>query len=308
MTTTKLRLGTRGSALARWQANWVAEQLTRAGIEVELVPITTQGDASQRASIGSMGSPGVFTKELQRALLDRTIDLAVHSLKDLPTDVIDGLMLAAVPERETTSDALLSRDGSLLENLPQGAIVGTGSLRRRAQLLHLRPDLQMRDIRGNVDTRLQKLAAGAYDALVLAHAGLRRLQFEQHITQILSPPQVLPAVGQGALGIEARRDDAMTLAALAALDHPATHQSVLAERTLLALLCGGCLAPVGAWGRVTDDATLWLDAVVLSGDGRQRITAAESGPVESSAALATQVAQQLLAQGAADLIAQCRGS
>ncbi len=188
---------------ARWQAHWVAAQLAASGVEVDLIPMTTRGDAD-RASIGNIGSPGVFTKELQRALLDGQIDLAVHSLKDLPTDVVEGLVLAAVPARESPHDVLISRRGPF-DALPSGSVIGTGSLRRRAQLLHVRGDLQMRDVRGNVDTRLEKLAAGQYDALVLAEAGLKRLGMEGQITNIFQPEVLLPAVGQGALGIEARR-------------------------------------------------------------------------------------------------------
>ena len=241
----KLRLGTRASALARWQAGWVADQLTAAGHAVELVPIITQGDTSGTESIGSIGSPGVFTKELQRALLDDRIDLAVHSLKDLPTDVVEGLVLAAVPEREDVADVLISRDRIPFAKLKPSAAIGTGSLRRRAQLLHARPDLQMRDIRGNVDTRVRKLHEGQFDAIVLAAAGLNRLGLAAEVTERLSAEIMLPAVGQGALGIEIRASDDSTRRGVALLDHAETHQSVIAERSLLAHLLGGCLAPVG---------------------------------------------------------------
>ena len=308
MTALRLRLGTRASALARWQADWVTARLTAGGAEVELVPITTRGDAVQRDAIGNLGSPGVFTKELQRALLEERIDLAVHSLKDLPTDVVEGLVLAAVPEREMTRDALISREGKSLEELPQGAVMGTGSLRRRAQLLHLRADLQMRDVRGNVDTRLQKLASGQYDALVLAEAGLKRLGLEGQITQLLEPEVLLPAVGQGALGIETRTQDAAARAAVALFDHAVSHQAVLAERMLLATLCGGCLAPVGAWARLTAERLLRLDAVVLSADGGQRLSASGVASVEQALKLGADVAQDLIAQGASGLIQQSRGA
>ena len=238
-----LRLGTRASALARWQADWVAGQLTAAGHAVELVPIATQGDTSATAPIGSIGSPGVFTKELQRALLDGRIDLAVHSLKDLPTDPVEGLVLAAVPEREDVADVLVSRDRMPLAALPRGAVMGTGSLRRRAQLLHFRPDLEMRDIRGNVDTRLQKLRAGQFDAIVLAAAGLKRLGLAGEATAAIPLEIMLPAVGQGALGIESRVDDAITHSALAPLVHSPTQQAVIAERALLAQLAGRMSGP-----------------------------------------------------------------
>lgn len=305
--TNRLRLGTRSSALARWQAQWVAARLAADGFEAELVPITTRGDATTSVSLDRLGSPGVFTKELQRALLEGTIDLAVHSLKDLPTDRIEGLLLAAVPEREDPADVLVSREGKLLEALPADATIGTGSLRRRAQLLHLRPDLQMRDIRGNIDTRLNKLAAGDYDALVLARAGLKRLGWEARVTQVFAPEVLLSAVGQGALGIEVRQDDEATRRALAGLDHRPSHQAVLAERALLAELCGGCLAPVGALARVLDRGRMTLQAVVLSADGQRRIAAQADAEADEPLQLGISVARQLAEQGAAGLIDEARG-
>lgn len=301
-TALKLRLGTRASALARWQANWVATQLQAQGVEVELVPITTRGDTSSQPSLAAVGSPGVFTKELQRALLDGHIDLAVHSLKDLPTDAVPGLVLAAVPEREDVRDVLVSREGRRLAELPPGAIIGTGSLRRRTQLLHARNDLQMRDIRGNVDTRLEKLDAGQYDAIVLALAGLRRLGLERRVSEVLPPEICLPAVGQGALGIEAREDDEVTRTALQTLDHAASHAAVIAERALLAAISGGCLAPVGAWATLAADGRLHLRAVVLSLDGQTRLAAEGYSAESDQAKLGADVAAQLLAFGAAELI------
>jgi hydroxymethylbilane synthase len=303
---TPFRLGTRASALARWQADWVAARLRERGVDVELVLITTQGDAEQRDPIGNLGSPGVFTKEIQRALLEDRVDLAVHSLKDLPTEMVEGLCLAAVPPRETTADVLISREGHGFADLPSGATIGTGSLRRRAQLWHLRPDLAMAGIRGNVDTRLEKLARGDFDAIVLAAAGLKRLGLGGRITEILPSDRVLPAVGQGALGIETRLADERTRAVLAALDDPVTHAAVLAERTLLADLAGGCLAPIAAWARPLEDGSLHLAAAVLSQDGRQRLFSSQQGSLANAASLGSQVAAALLAQGAADLIAAAR--
>ncbi len=205
-------------------------------------------------------------KKSNAALLDNRIDLAVHSLKDLPTEHIPGLTLAAVPERESTGDVLVSNRFRSLHELPPRARIGTGSTRRQAQLLHQRPDLEILDIRGNVDTRLRKLDAGEYDAIILAEAGLKRLELTGRIAQVLPREQMLPAVGQGALGIEARSDDAATLALLQPLNESATRASVLAERAMLRTLRGGCLAPVGAWGRIERDQ-LHLDGVVLSNDG-----------------------------------------
>lgn len=305
-----LRLGTRASALARWQAEWVCAQLTQSGHDVELVPITTTGDIQQKDRIGNLGSPGVFTKELQRALLDNRIDLAVHSLKDLPTDEVPGLVLAAVPERESPFDVLVSRQAKSIAELSPSARVGTGSLRRRAQLLHKRSDLQMLDIRGNVDTRLRKLADGEFDAIILAEAGLNRLGLAEHIAAVLDAEVMLPAVGQGALGIETRSDDSSTREAVRKLDHAATHEAVLAERSLLAALLGGCLAPVGALAKVNDAGMLALTAAVLSADGSQRIAAAATSMATASGAieLGRNVAAQLHAQGAGQLIAAARAA
>ncbi|HEY5313614.1 MAG TPA: hydroxymethylbilane synthase [Pirellulales bacterium] len=308
-----MRIGTRGSPLARWQADWVAAGLRARGHTVELVPISTRGDRQQVGPIGQIaGGDGVFTKELQRALLAGEIDLAVHSLKDLPTEPVAGLALAAVPPRAPNGDVLVSPQHSV-DELPQGAIVGTGSLRRRAQLLHRRADLQMVGVRGNVETRLAKLERGEYAALVLAEAGLLRLGLERHISQRLPKTLMLPAVGQGALGIEARADDEPTRAVLAQLDDPDTRAAVTAERAMLARLSGGCLAPVGAWGR-WEAGRLALAGVVLSVDGAQRLAAelvtdaAHAGGSRSSTAaeLGRQVADALLAQGAAELIDEAR--
>jgi hydroxymethylbilane synthase len=308
MSTVRLRLGTRGSALARWQADWIAAQLTANGVEVELLPITTRGDEHQGDRIANLGSPGVFTKEIQRALLDERIDVAIHSLKDLPTDAVHGLCLAAVPERANPRDVLISRQGHSFEQLPAAAKVGTGSLRRRAQLLHARSDLVMCDIRGNIDTRLKKLADGVFDALVLAQAGLARLGLDDQITEIFEPERMLSAVGQGALGIEARSDDDQTRAALIALDHAASRQSVVAERALLARLNGGCLAPVGAWARLQSNGELRLDAAVFSADGQQRIAGFALASMDAAPRLGVEVADRLIAEGARALIEQSRAT
>lgn len=300
----RLRIGTRGSPLARWQAEWVAGELQRAGAEVELVPISTTGDRDQ-GPIGAIGTAGVFTKEIQRALVDRRIDLAVHSLKDLPTDEVPGLILAAVPRRAAPWDALISTKGHSVESLPPRAVVGTSSLRRRAQLWHLRPDLDLRDVRGNVDTRLRKLGEGDFDALVLALAGLERLGLAERATALLRPPALLPAVGQGALGLETRTDDQATRHALEPLNDVESFQCVTAERAMLAALRGGCLAPVAAWGRF-EAGRLVLSGRVLSTDGTRQLDATIDDVTEQASALGNRVADQLLEQGAAALIQSSR--
>jgi hydroxymethylbilane synthase len=283
----------------------VAARLQERGVAVELVPITTQGDV-KTGPLGDIGGQGLFTKEIQRALLDGKIDLAVHSCKDLPTAGVEGLVIAAVPERESTADVLVSQKADHIEGLRQRARVGTGSLRRKAQLLHRRSDLIVEDLRGNVETRLRKLEEGQFDAIVLAEAGLKRLGLAAAISHVIPRKEMLPAVGQGALAIEARADDRKTQSMLAPLDHGETHQSVLAERALLAELQAGCLAPVGAWGRV-EKGQLVLDAVVLSPDGKKRLRASGSDEERNAAALGRRVASVLIGQGAANLIAESHG-
>jgi hydroxymethylbilane synthase len=283
----------------------VAARLEELGTTVQLVPITTTGDREQRGPIGSLGSQGVFTKEIQRALMEDRIDLAVHSLKDLPTETVEGLGLAAVPKRETVRDALICRKQTSLAELPEGARIGSGSLRRQSQLLHHRPGLRLVDIRGNVDTRLAKLDEGQYDAIVLAEAGLKRLGLAERITELVDSEIMLPAVGQGALGLETRSDDEATRAALASLDHAETHAAVVAERAMLATLRGGCLAPIAAWGRFEGDA-LVLTGRVLSVDGVSRIEVTETASDRDGIGLGQAVAQRLIDQGAAELIAGAR--
>ena len=303
----RIRIATRGSQLARWQANWVAHQLEKLGAEVELVEIITSGDVQRSGPIAAVGLQGVFTKEVQSALLEGTADIAVHSLKDLPTEQVAGLVLAAVPPREQVADALITNQASSLSELPAGARIGTGSLRRQAQLKHLRPTVEVVGIRGNVDTRLRKLDGGEYDAIVLAAAGLSRLGLSDRITQVLEPPQMLPAVGQGALGIECRVDDPAVRDLLGQIDHNETHSSTKAERVMLSLLHGGCSAPVGAWGRV-ENGRLLLDGLVANAAGTLVVRASASGPAVDATSLGQQVAQELLTQGAKAIIAEARSS
>jgi hydroxymethylbilane synthase len=301
-----IRIGTRGSHLARWQSEWVADRLREhhPALSVELVEIKTQGDRDRNSPLAAIGGSGLFTKEIQRALAEGLVEVAVHSLKDLPTLAVEGLTLGAVPVREDVADALIAPVAKTLEALPAGATVGTGSLRRRAQLLHARPDLQVVGVRGNVETRLNKALLGELDAVVLAEAGLRRLGLGGHITQRLGPPGFLPAVGQGALGIECRVDDESTRELLRSLDDPATHRAVIAERRVLAELEGGCMIPLAAFARDVD-GLLALDAFVLDPDGKERIAASATGPIDDPDGLGRRVAEVLRAEGADRLL---RGS
>lgn len=302
MSPAPLRIATRASQLALWQSNYVADLLRQAapGREVVLVEVSTTGDRDQNETLRALGSFGVFTREVQAAILDGRADLAVHSLKDLPTDVVEGLALGAVPPRAPEYDALILPTGSALspclEALPQGARVGTGSPRRQAQLKRLRPDLVLSEVRGNVDTRLRKLDSGEYDALILAAAGLTRLGWAGRITAELQPPQMYPAVGQGAIGVECRSDDGRLQELLGRLTDCHTLARVLAERSLLATLRAGCHAPLGVSTRI-DGAQLFLEAVVLPLYGTARWTAAASGSVAAPAELGVTVAELLLAQG-----------
>ncbi|MCY3007367.1 MAG: hydroxymethylbilane synthase [Planctomycetota bacterium] len=266
-----IRIGTRHSALALWQANYIAQELTKAGNQVELVKITTTGDTTT-TPLGQGGGVGLFTKEIQNALLDQRCDVAVHSLKDLPTQPIEGLRLAAVPPREDPRDCLVSEHYRSVEELPKGCLVGTGSPRRRAQLLHLRPDLDLQEIRGNVDTRLNKLAQGQYGAIVLASAGLARLGLAHSLATRLGFETMLPAVGQGALGLETRADDHETAKAIRVLNDAHAEACVRAEREVLRILRAGCLAPVAAYASI-DDATMSLRAKVFSVDGSVMVSA-----------------------------------
>jgi hydroxymethylbilane synthase len=268
---------------------------------VELVLIETEGDRVRDRALSQIGGIGLFTKEIQNALLDRRVDVAVHSLKDLPTIPVPGLMLASVPPRAPTGDAFVSTRHARFEHLPPGARVATSSLRRRSQLLHRRPDLRVEDVRGNVETRLRKLTEQGLDAIILAEAGLRRLGLERHITEVLDQGWMLPAVGQGALGLECRTDDTAARQALAALNDPATWSAVTAERSFLAALGGGCLVPIGALATVSD-GRLTLRGAVLPPDGSQRVAGEEAGPAEEAGAIGRRLAEALLANGAGQLL------
>lgn len=297
--TSPLRIGTRGSPLALWQTHHVVELVRAAAtdVPVEIVEIQTAGDEVRDVPLAQLGGDGAFTKALQQALLADRIDVAVHSLKDLPTFEVPGLVLAAVPPRGPTGDALVSIKHGSFDTLPPRAVVATSSLRRKAQLLHRRRDLAVVDIRGNVETRLRKLAEQDLDATVLAEAGLHRLGLADRITEILDATWMLPAVGQGAIGIECRADDAATRAVLAPLDHAETHSAVRAERAMLRGLGGGCSVPIGAKS-VVADGTLALRGVVLAPDGTRRIDGAISGILTDAEQLGEELARQLCEQGA----------
>lgn len=299
-----IRIGTRASQLAMWQAEWVAEQLQFRGHDVELIQVSTRGDVSKQ-SLSVVGGQGLFTKEIQHELLAERVDVAVHSLKDLPTEPIAGIELAAVPPRETTADCLISREGLSFVDLPAGSRIGTGSSRRGAQLLHWRGDVQIADIRGNVDSRLRKLEEGQYDAIILAAAGLKRLKLWRHVTEEIPVQRMLPAIGQGALGLECRASDAETRAALQELDDVASHRCILAERRLLADLLAGCLAPVAALARIAG-GQLTLEARVMACDGSEVIEGKRAGDPSDAVSIGTELAEELKRQGAERLIALAR--
>ncbi len=296
-----LRIGTRGSALARWQAEFVRAGLARHGVAAELVIIRTSGDRDRQSSLRLIGGKGVFTKELEDALLEERIDLAVHSMKDMPTSVPAGLEITAICERDDVRDALISRHGLELDQLPSGARIGTSSLRRQAQLRHYRGDFEMVDMRGNVDTRMAKLERGDYDAIVLAKAGLDRLGRAGQISQIVPPEICLPAAGQGAIGIETRKREDEFSPAVRKLDHPPSRVAVEAERAVLSGLESGCQVPIGAWARL-EAGILVIDACVLSADGSESIRESRTGSSESAIELGRAVAAALLDRGADRLL------
>jgi len=301
-------IGSRGSKLALWQSEWVKARLEelRPGAEIRIEVIKTSGDMMLNVPLAVIGGKGVFTKELEEALLAGDIDLAVHSLKDLPTTLPDNLAISAITEREDARDALILREGTAAEGaslgkLTPGAVVGTSSLRRQAQLKHLRPDVEIKDLRGNVDTRLRKLDEGGYDAIILASAGLRRLGFERRISAALDHAEMLSAVGQGALGIETRADDPRTASLVSLLEHAPTRAACTAERALLFALGGGCQVPIAAHAVVSGD-TLRLDALVAALDGRTVIREHLEDDAGHAARAGETLAARLREQGAEELL------
>jgi hydroxymethylbilane synthase len=301
-----LRIGTRASALARWQAGRVQAQLAELGCAAALVLIRTSGDQDRETPLRLIGGKGVFTKEIEAALLENRVDLAVHSMKDLPTALPAGLVIAAICRREDARDALVSRGRLTLNDLPRGARVGTSSLRRQAQLRHRRPDLEMVDVRGNVDTRLGKVDRGEYDGVVLAKAGLERLGMSGRISEVLSPEICLPAAGQGAIGIELRAPvndlDREIAIAVGQLNDAQTRLAVETERAVLAGLSGGCDLPLGVWAR-EESGELVVDACVLSVDGTEAVRVRRAGSPRDAQTIARDVTAALLQGGADRLLA-----
>ena len=294
-----VRIATRKSALALWQANFVKAELEVAhpGLQVELVPMSTQGDKILDTPLAKIGGKGLFVKELETAMLEGRADIAVHSMKDVPVDFPEGLMLHTICQREDPRDAFVSNTYQQLADLPQGAVVGTSSLRRQCQIKAMRPDLQIKDLRGNVNTRLAKLDAGEFDAIILASAGLIRLGFEARIASFLEVGISLPANGQGAVGIECRSDDLVIQQLLAPLEHKETRICVLAERAMNRKLQGGCQVPIGAFA-ILQQNELWLRGLVGQLDGSEILRSEIKGQASQAEQLGTQLAEQLLALGA----------
>lgn len=306
-----IRIGSRGSALALWQAHHVRDRLTHAhpDLDVQIEIIQTTGDKIADVPLSKIGDKGLFTKELDRAVLDGRIDLAVHSLKDVPTRLEPGLVIAAIAEREDPSDALVVAPGRLqtLPELPANARIGTSSLRRRAQLLAFRPDFVVDDLRGNLDTRLAAIHAARYDAVILALAGMKRLGRAQEASQILAPPEWLPAVGQGALALVCSESEHRTMTILSALEHPPTRVAVTAERALLRELEGGCQIPIGALA-TCDAQSVHLRALVAATDGRRVVRGETAGPWSEAENLGAALARNLIERGAGDILRELRNT
>lgn len=304
-----LRIGTRGSRLAIWQANWVKDRLEERhpGLDARIVPIKTLGDKILDVPLAKVGGKGLFVKEIEKALLDGDIDLAVHSMKDVPTDLPEKLGIVGVTEREDPRDAVIANSPVPLLNLPACSRIGTSSLRRQAQILAARPDFEVLPLRGNLNTRLQKLRDGRFDAILLATAGVKRLELENQITEILSIEAMLPAIGQGALGIEIRLDDEKTLGMVSFLDHEVTHLCVASERSFLHRLEGGCQVPVAAHGR-RDKEEIVLEGLVASVDGKRVIRLEDRGPASEGEELGARLADRVLSAGGREILEElyCR--
>ena len=298
-----IKIGSRGSKLALWQANWVKSVIEEKCLSVsaEIVIIKTRGDKILDVPLAMVGGKGLFVKEIEDALLNEYIDIAVHSMKDMPAIIPDGLCIGAVPEREMSGDVLISKKGFILSELKPGSKVGTSSLRRSAQLLHARPDLVVTPLRGNLDTRFKKLETEDMDAIIVAAAGVKRLDCESRITEYLDENIMLPAVGQGALCIEIRKNDSKTKSIIAALNHPATRTAVSGERAFLNRLEGGCQVPIAAHGKI-EKKIFALSGLVADVNGTTIIKKTLSGSAESSESIGVELADQLIAMGAKELL------
>jgi hydroxymethylbilane synthase len=300
-----IKIGTRGSALALWQTEWVRGRLLAGNrdLDIEIVKIKTKGDKILDVPLAAVGGKGLFVKEIEEALLDGGIDLAVHSMKDMPAEIPAGLCIGAVPERETPWDALISKDRLALKDLPKGASIGTSSLRRSAQLLHTRSDITIRSLRGNLDTRLRKLETENLDAIILAAAGVKRLGWENRITEYLTEEIMLPAICQGALGIETREEDSFVSKVVGGLNHPESATVAFGERAFLKRLEGGCQVPIAAFGRISN-GEFRLTGLVAEVDGSRIIRESITGPSAESETLGVALADRLLAAGAGDILAR----
>ena len=303
-----LKIGTRGSKLALAQSGWIKDKIEQyhPDLQVELVRIKTKGDKILDSPLSKIGGKGLFVKEIEDALLKKDVDLAVHSIKDVPAELPEGLFLPLFPEREDPRDAFLSMDHHRIADMPRGATIGTGSLRRSSQLRHLRPDLNIAPLRGNVDTRIKKMEAGELQAIILASAGLRRLGLSDKIRQILSSNEFLPAIGQGALGLELRQDDDRIFNLLGFLNHEPTELTVKAERAFLKKLEGGCQVPIGGHGRLEGDNII-LDGMVAELDGSRIIRDEIKGSKDQPMDIGYALAEKLLISGADDILKRIYG-
>ena len=299
----KIVIGSRGSQLALWQANWVKAELERlhSNVDINIRVITTSGDKIQDVPLAKIGGKGLFVKEIEEALLAKEVDLAVHSMKDVPMEIPAELVVSVITKRESPLDALISKNGERLVNLPQGATIGTSSLRRSSQLLKYRADFKIYPLRGNVDTRLRKVKTGNYDAIILASAGLNRLGWTSHITEEISEEILLPAMGQGALGIETRLEDTKTYDFISPLNHKQTNYAVTAERALVGRLDGGCQVPIGAYAKVENNL-ISLKGLVASLDGETIYTSENTGPVDDAINIGQELGSRLLKMGANEIL------
>lgn len=300
-------VGSRQSRLAMWQAGWVVDFLKKSspGFSYRIVGIRTKGDNILDTALAKIGDKGLFTKELEMAMLRGEIDMAVHSMKDLPTELPEGLLIGAICRREFPGDVFISRTGRKLEELPPGALIGTSSLRRCAQLLHFRNDLKMVNLRGNINTRLQRLEEGRFDATVLAYAGVHRMGRGHRIVQVIPFEICLPAVGQGSIGIEVRADDQRILDLLKKIDHPESRAAINAERAFLKSLEGGCQVPIGALG-IMDNSRLHLEGVVASLDGQELVRSSVMGNAGEAAEIGSKLAEKMIKMGAGEILRKVR--